>query len=139
MVAAHIGLKIRERRKEIGLSQTELAGRIGISVSYLNLIEHNKRSIGGRLLRQVADEIGVGLEMLDGATERRLARDLTAVSADPLFARMRPDPPAIDGLAGRSSALPPAAVPPHDAFLDRSQATQPIDERLNNTPTHTTD
>src|SRR3546814_123851 len=101
MVAAHIGLKIRERRKEIGLSQTELAGRIGISVSYLNLIEHNKRSIGGRLLRQVADEIGVGLEMLDGATERRLASDLTEVIADPLFDRMRPEPQAIDGLVGR--------------------------------------
>src|SRR3546814_17111631 len=122
MVAAHIGLKIRERRKEIGLSQTELAGRIGISVSYLNLIEHNKRSIGGRLLRQVADEIGVGLEMLDGATERRLASDLTEVIADPLFDRMRPEPQAIDGLAGRYPALARAVRTPHRAFLEPSQA-----------------
>src|SRR3546814_12266819 len=95
MVAAHIGLKIRERRKEIGLSQTELAGRIGLSVSYLNLIEHNKRSIGGRLLRQVPDEIGVGLEMRAGATAPRLAPDLTAESASQLFNPMRPDPRAI--------------------------------------------
>ena len=40
----------RERRKDLGLTQTELASRVGISVSYLNLIEHNRRSIGGRLL-----------------------------------------------------------------------------------------
>src|SRR3546814_16897924 len=123
MVAAHIGLKIRERRKEIGLSQTELAGRIGISVSYLNLIEHNKRSIGGRLLRQVADEIGVGLEMLDGATERRLASDLTEVIADPLFDRMRPEPPAIDGLVGRYPPLQRAVVTLPRPSLDRYPAT----------------
>ncbi|HEY9539830.1 MAG TPA: helix-turn-helix domain-containing protein, partial [Kiloniellaceae bacterium] len=134
MVAAHIGLKIRERRKEIGLSQTELAGRIGISVSYLNLIEHNKRSIGGRLLRQVADEIGVGLEMLDGATERRLASDLTEVIADPLFDRMRPEPQAIDGLVGRYPALARAVVTLHRAFLDRSQAMHTLADRLNQDP-----
>src|SRR3546814_19735297 len=100
MVAAHIGLKIRERRKEIGLSQTELAGRIGISVSYLNLIEHNKRSIGGRLLRQVPEELEVRLEVLNGATGRRLAGDLNEVLADPLFDCIRLKPHAIDALVG---------------------------------------
>src|SRR3546814_1081022 len=129
MFSAHIVLKIRELRKEIGLSQTDLAGRIGISVSYLNLIEHNKRSIGGRLLRQVAGEIGVGLEMLDGATERRLASDLTEVIADPLFDRMRPEPQAIDGLVGRDPALARAVVTLQRAFFDRSQEMHPLADR----------
>jgi hypothetical protein len=134
MAAPLIGLKIRERRKEIGLTQTALAGRLGISVSYLNLIEHNKRSIGGRLLRQVADELAVGLETLDGATERHLAGDLTEVMADPLFDRLRLEPQAIDGLVGRYPGWARAVVTLHRALLDRSQAMHALADRLNQDP-----
>ena len=42
-----LGTRIRERRRSIGITQAELARRIGISASYLNLIEHNKRGIAG--------------------------------------------------------------------------------------------
>ncbi|MGF1592576.1 MAG: helix-turn-helix domain-containing protein [Kiloniellaceae bacterium] len=129
-----IGLKIRERRKEMGLTQTELAGRIGISVSYLNLIEHNKRSIGGRLLRQVAEEIGVGLDALDGATERRLAGDLNEVLAEPLFDQIRLDPSGIEDLVGRHPDWARALVTLHRAFLDRSQAMHALSDRLNQDP-----
>ena len=134
MAAPLIGLKIRECRKEIGLSQTELAGRIGISVSYLNLIEHNKRSIGGRLLRRVAEELAVGLEVLDGATERRLAGDLSEVVTDPLFDQIRLDPQAIDSLVGRYPGWAQALVTLHRAFLDRSHAMHALADRLNHDP-----
>src|SRR3546814_6069709 len=69
--------------------------------------------------------------MLDGATERRLASDLTEVIADPLFDRMRPEPQAIDGLVGRYPALARAVVTLHRAFLDRSQAMHTLADRLN--------
>ena len=101
MATPLVGLKIRERRKDLGLTQTELAGRLGISVSYLNLIEHNRRSIGGRLLKQVAEELQIGLESLDGATERRLASDLIEVMADPLLDRIGVEAQAVDDLVGR--------------------------------------
>ena len=129
-----IGLKIRERRKDLGLTQTELAGRVGISVSYLNLIEHNKRSIGGRLLKQVADELNVGLETLDGATEQRLASDLNDVLADPLLDNVRLDPQGIGDLVGRHSAWAQALVTLHRAYLDRSQTMQALADRLNQDP-----
>src|SRR3546814_20613630 len=72
--------------------------------------------------------------MLDGATERRLASDLTEVIADPLFDRMRPEPQAIDGLVGRYPALARAVVTLHRAFLDRSQAMHTLADRLNQDP-----
>ena len=134
MATPLIGLKIRERRKEMGLTQTALAGRVGISVSYLNLIEHNKRSIGGRLLRQVAEELEVGLETLDGATERRLAGDLTELLADPLFDRSGLEAQAIDELVGRYPGWARAVVTLHRAFLDRSQAMHALSDRLNQDP-----
>ncbi len=48
------GARIRERRQERGLRQAELAGQVGISPSYLNLIEHGRRRIGGKLLQDIA-------------------------------------------------------------------------------------
>ncbi len=134
MAAPLIGLKIRDRRKEMGLTQTELAGRIGISVSYLNLIEHNKRSIGGRLLQQVAEELEIGLEALDGATERRLVSELNEVLTDPLFDHIRLDPASTGDLVGRYPGWAQALIALHRAFVDRSQAMHALADRLNQDP-----
>ena len=62
-----LGPRIRERRREIGVTQADLARQVEISPSYLNLIEHNKRDIGGTLLRKVANALDLPLDQLDGA------------------------------------------------------------------------
>ena len=49
-----IGTRIRERRVHARIRQTDLAKRVGISPSYLNLIEHNRRRIGGKTLLRLA-------------------------------------------------------------------------------------
>lgn len=53
------GTRIRERRVLSGLRQSELARRAGISPSYLNLIEHNRRRIGGKTLLRLAEILRV--------------------------------------------------------------------------------
>ena len=54
-----IGTRIRERRVLNGMRQTELARQAGISPSYLNLIEHNRRRIGGKTLLKLAEALEV--------------------------------------------------------------------------------
>ena len=49
-----VGTRIRERRKLKKISQCGLAEQVGISASYLNLIEHNQRGIGGKTLLAIA-------------------------------------------------------------------------------------
>ncbi|MFT7391359.1 MAG: putative transcriptional regulator/transcriptional regulator with XRE-family HTH domain [Paracoccaceae bacterium] len=78
-----IGMRIRERRRALGLKQGELAARLGISPSYLNLIERNKRGVTAHLVLAAARELGVPAEALDGASERRLAEQLDEIAADP--------------------------------------------------------
>lgn len=84
--AAHravLGTRIRERRRALGITQAELARRIGISPSYMNLIERNRRGIAGRLLRRVAQVLALRLDELDGAAERRLIETLDEIAHAP--------------------------------------------------------
>ena len=76
------GTRIRERRAMAGLKQAELASRIGISASYLNLIEHNRRRIGGKLLLNIASALGVDASALtEGAEAALIAKLREAASA----------------------------------------------------------
>lgn len=82
---APIGLKIRNRRKTLGFSQSRMAQNIGISASYLNLIEGNKRDVGGVLLQKIAAELGLELDVLTGEAEQRVMQELEEAFVDPLF------------------------------------------------------
>ena len=44
-VSPRIGGKIRRLRRQRNMSQSDLATALGISPSYLNLIEHNRRKV----------------------------------------------------------------------------------------------
>jgi len=68
MVRTLVGTRIRERRRALKRTQTSLAQAVGISPSYLNLIEHNRRGIAGRTLIALAAELKVDAsELADGA------------------------------------------------------------------------
>lgn len=78
------GSRIRERRVALGMKQAHLAGAAGISASYLNLIEHNRRRIGGKLLVQIADILKTEPAMLsEGAGATLIAALREAASAMP--------------------------------------------------------
>ncbi len=79
---ALLGQKIRRLRQERGLSQQLMAGRLGISASYLNLIEHDERPVTVSLLLKLGRVFGVDLQELSDDSERRLAAALHEVFAD---------------------------------------------------------
>ncbi|MEM9523806.1 MAG: short-chain fatty acyl-CoA regulator family protein [Pseudomonadota bacterium] len=68
-----VGSRIRERRQDLGLKQVDLARSVDISASYLNLIEHNRRRIGGKLLLELARSLGVDPAQLIHGAELALA------------------------------------------------------------------
>ena len=81
-----IGARVRELRRRAGLSQVQLAERIGVSASYVNLIEHNHRPVTAALLLKLARQLQVDLTQLAADSEERLAQDLMEVFSDSLFA-----------------------------------------------------
>lgn len=52
-----IGKAIKLFRVNLGLSQKELAQRASVSVSYLSLIENDRRVPGNKLLERLATEL----------------------------------------------------------------------------------
>src|SRR5215469_302728 len=61
-----IGRTVRRLRLERDLSQQALANRLGISASYLNLIEHDQRAVSGSLLIKLAETLHLDLVALSG-------------------------------------------------------------------------
>ncbi|HET6308921.1 MAG TPA: helix-turn-helix domain-containing protein, partial [Rhodopila sp.] len=80
-----IGRTVRRLRTERGLSQQALATRLGISASYLNLIEHDQRAVTASLLIKLGETLRVDLVELSGTQERQLEVGLREVFADPLL------------------------------------------------------
>src|SRR5213076_2012544 len=80
-----LGAKVRALRRREGLTQTDLAGRLEISPSYLNLIEHNQRPLPAHLLVKVAQTFRVELESFADDNAGRLAADLQEIFGDSLF------------------------------------------------------
>lgn len=77
------GTRIRERRIDLGLRQADLALAVGISASYLNLIEHNRRRIAGALLNTLAKELKVDpVALTEGAETGRLDQLRAAAARD---------------------------------------------------------
>jgi predicted transcriptional regulator/transcriptional regulator with XRE-family HTH domain len=128
------GLKIRALRREKGLAQGELARRAGISPSYLNLIERNKRAVAGALLDRIAEGLGVHRRLLDEESDRRIVDALEEMPADPLFAHETGHPGATVELVGRYPEWAKLMLRLYQAYQDRNQAVLALADRLNRDP-----
>ncbi|MBV8913742.1 MAG: DUF2083 domain-containing protein [Acetobacteraceae bacterium] len=105
MAAPLIGRTVRRLRSEQGLTQQALAARLGISASYLNLIEHEQRAVTASLLIKLTETLRVDLAALSGSQERQLEAGLREVFADPLLDQ----PVEAKDLAALSAGSPAAA------------------------------
>ncbi len=56
-----IGIRIRQRREELGLSLRELARRIDLTASFLSQVEHDRANPSINSLRRIAAALGVSI------------------------------------------------------------------------------
>ena len=76
-----VGSRIREKRLDRGLRQAAVAETVGISPSYLNLIEHNRRRIGGKLLADLARVLDVDTSLLADGVNRETLDQMRGAAA----------------------------------------------------------
>ncbi|HYH05450.1 MAG TPA: short-chain fatty acyl-CoA regulator family protein [Thermoanaerobaculia bacterium] len=80
-----LGAKVRAFRRKEQLTQMQLAEKLDISPSYLNLIEHNQRPLPAHLLVKLAQILHVDLAAFADDSQARLADSMQEVFADPLL------------------------------------------------------
>ncbi|MFZ1814599.1 MAG: short-chain fatty acyl-CoA regulator family protein [Rhizobiaceae bacterium] len=101
-----VGPRIRRVRHSLELTQTAMAEQLGISPSYLNLIERNQRPLTVQLILKLASVYKLDLEELRGEGGGAIAA-LREVFADPLLVGELPSP---QELVEVSEAAPNAAA-----------------------------
>ena len=134
MLSAIIGTRIRQRRREVGLTQAELARQVGISAPYLNLIEWNKRRIAGGLLRRVADALGLTLADLDDVSEQKLLQSLNEISLAPAFNDLGIERDRISELIGRFPGWAKTLAAVAKSEQDATARVASLSDRLSNDP-----
>lgn len=100
------GPRIRRIRNERGLTQTAMAEALGISPSYLNLIERNQRPLTVQLLLKLASVYKLDLDSLQ-AESGSTVTGLKEVFSDPLLTG---ELPGDQELVEIGEAAPNAAV-----------------------------
>jgi predicted transcriptional regulator/DNA-binding XRE family transcriptional regulator len=80
-----IGPRFRRIRRQLGLSQTQMAEELGVSPSYVNLIERNQRPVTAQILLKMAEAYDLDLRELAAADKDRFFAELNEVFSDPLF------------------------------------------------------
>ncbi len=105
MQKTFIGPHLRRLRLDRKETQGTMAKALGISASYVNLLENNERSVSVQVLLRLFEAYGV--EWRDIADEDGTAQlsDLRAVIHDPLFSQTRPDLPQLRAALVHSPGL----------------------------------
>ena len=78
-------IKIKTKRKKLGITQADLSKKLFISPTYLNLMESGKRKIDLDLLLKIASELNVDVSDISKKTDTNLYQNLMDLLGDNLF------------------------------------------------------
>ncbi|WP_370227222.1 short-chain fatty acyl-CoA regulator family protein [Cognatishimia sp.] len=127
-----VGSRIRERRMALKIRQAELASQVGISASYLNLIEHDKRRIGGKLVVDIAGALGVEATLLSEGAEAALISALR--EAANVVTNVAPELERIEEFAARFPGWANVIRAQHQTGLKLERTVETLSDRLAHDP-----
>src|SRR6185503_11950445 len=82
----YVGPRLRRLRRDLGLTQADMAADLEVSASYVALLERNNRPLTADLLVRLAQTYNVDMAALAGGGGADEAARLQAVLKDPIFA-----------------------------------------------------
>ncbi len=125
-----LGAKVRALRRREGLSQVQMAERLGISASYLNLIESNRRPLPATLLIKLAQMFGVDLHAFGADDEARLVSDLMEAFSDVLFDAYRLTSTDLREFAVNTPQVARAVIALYSSYKAQREASAELASRL---------
>jgi predicted transcriptional regulator/transcriptional regulator with XRE-family HTH domain len=125
-----VGAKIRALRRQQHMTQTELARQLGISGSYLNLIEHNRRALRVDLLVKLASILPIDIKSLAPDRGGRTIEELLEVFGDPMLDNLDVIAQDVRELATAYPTAAEAVVRLYEAFRAARASAQDLAETL---------
>lgn len=124
------GPRIRRIRNGLGLTQTAMAEGLGISPSYLNLIERNQRPLTVQLILRLSGSYDIDLSDLQSGESRGSVNELKAVFSDPLLAGELPGEQELLEIADAAPNAAAGIVKLHRAYREQQGRLTDLSELL---------
>ena len=129
-----VGQRVRRLRRERGLTQAQMAERLGVSTSYLNLIERNQRPVTVQFLLKLGQVFDIDLQRFAADDEARVYALLSEVFSDPLYARHEIGTQDLRDMAASSPLLGEAVFALYRAYRELLSNTMNSAEGLSDMP-----
>jgi hypothetical protein len=94
----YVGPRLRRIRRDLGLTQADMAQALDVSASYIALLERNNRPLTAGLLLKLAQTYAIDMQALGSGAAEDTAR-LQAVLKDPVFAGLEWAPNELTDMA----------------------------------------
>jgi predicted transcriptional regulator/transcriptional regulator with XRE-family HTH domain len=126
MIQTRLGTKLRRLRTEHHLTQAQMAQRLEISPTYLNLLEHNQRPITATVLLKLAQRFAIDVSAFNQDDESGLLSDVMEALSDPLFDVHSIKAAEVRDLVGTSPAIARAVLTLYQAARRSQTANAPV-------------
>ena len=114
-----IGPKIKAFRRQLGIQANKLSEQIGISASYLNLIESGKRNVDSNLIIKICSELRINVSDLTSKSDLNLENDISELLSDEIFEDLDILGPEVKDLVASNPKIAKALIKLGDNFKQK--------------------
>ncbi len=126
----YVGVKLRELRTRLGLTQKAFAARLGVSLPYLNQMENNNRPVSTGVVLSMAQEFDFDITELRPGEAERMVTDMREALSDPVFDDQMPPLSDLQLAASNAPGLAHAFLSLHRAYRYTHERLASLDEAL---------
>lgn len=125
----YVGPSLRRLRRDLGLTQSDMAADLEVSPSYIALLERNHRPLSAEVLLRLAQTYKVDMSRLTGSGAADDRARLQAVLKDPMFADIDLPPLETGDVATNFPGVTEALLRLYTAFQEEQLALADRAER----------
>lgn len=120
--ALYLGPRLKKLRRDLGLTQANMASDLDISPSYIALMERNQRPLTAEMLIKLASTYRIDVADLADADADETAVRLQGALRDPIFADIAIEPLDIEDIATSYPGVAEALLRLHTAYGEEQLA-----------------
>ncbi|PHS24548.1 MAG: XRE family transcriptional regulator [Robiginitomaculum sp.] len=124
------GARLKRLRKDLGLTQVRMAADLGVSASYLNLLERNQRPLSARVLIRLAETFEFDLKAFAATPDQSTLLSLREAAADPAIEHIGLDVQDLKDLADAHPRAAQALIQLHQSHRGTASDLASLADRL---------